>query len=109
MQENLRQLCVYKLGNDSHKPWVWWDYVTKFGEQCRMETKKYGAPCAEQVWDQIGGNQWSSLNALHDCIGDSTADAQNAIFEQEIVRQRGDATTGEVGDASWWQSCHMRG
>lgn len=29
-----------------------WDYVTKFGEQCDMERKKYGQECAEHVFAQ---------------------------------------------------------
>lgn len=48
--ENLRQLCVFRLANESGKPWVWWDYVTRFGEQCTMAAKKYDETCAEKVW-----------------------------------------------------------
>ena len=56
VQENLRQLCVFKLANETARPWVWWDYVTRFGQQCDMETKKYGQACAEKV---RGGGGWS--------------------------------------------------
>ena len=48
-QENLRQLCVFKLANDTSKPWYWWDYVTKFGEECSMVDKTYDEDCAEKV------------------------------------------------------------
>ena len=47
--ENLRQLCVYKVTNDSHTPWKWWDYVTDFQIRCPMKEKKYGPVCAEEV------------------------------------------------------------
>lgn len=49
LQENLRQLCVYQLANDADKPWLWWDYVTRFGEQCTMAGKSYDEACAEKV------------------------------------------------------------
>ena len=49
LQENLRQLCVWKLGNDAGQPWHWWEYVTAFGEQCQMADNNYNEECAEQV------------------------------------------------------------
>lgn len=33
-------------------PFHRWDYVTKFGEQCDMDSKKYGQECAEHVFEQ---------------------------------------------------------
>ena len=48
-QENLRQLCVFTIANATGRPYLWWDYVTLFGEQCAMETKQYGQECAEKV------------------------------------------------------------
>ena len=33
-------------------PFRRWDYVTKFGEQCDMDSKKYGQECAEHVFEQ---------------------------------------------------------
>jgi len=49
VQENLRQLCVFKLANESGKPWLWWDYVTKFGDECSMVDRTYDEDCAEKV------------------------------------------------------------
>lgn len=48
-QENLRQLCVFRLASDAGKPWMWWDYVTRFGEECTMAGKTYNEACAEKV------------------------------------------------------------
>ena len=45
LQENLRQLCVFKLGSEANKPWVWWDYTTRFSEQCSMTSQNYGSVC----------------------------------------------------------------
>ena len=41
-QENLRQLCVFNLGSKAGRPWVWWDYTTRFSEECSMEANRYG-------------------------------------------------------------------
>ena len=49
LQENLRQLCVFKLANESSVPWKWWEYSTKFGEQCKMADNQYNEECAERV------------------------------------------------------------
>ena len=57
VQENLRQLCVFKLANDSGKPWLWWEYVTKFGDECSMVDKTYDEDCAEKVSINRQSNQ----------------------------------------------------
>lgn len=49
LQENLRQLCVFQLAKGSGKSWLWWDYVTRFGEQCTMANHTYDEDCAEKV------------------------------------------------------------
>lgn len=49
VQENLRQLCVFHLANASGEPWRWWQYVTKFADECKMSDNKYTESCAEQV------------------------------------------------------------
>ncbi len=49
LQENLRQLCVFQLANDSAQSYQWWEYVTKFGEECTMSGNNYNEACAERV------------------------------------------------------------
>ena len=49
LQENLRQLCVFKLANESAVPWKWWEYVTRFGDECKMSENQYNEECAERV------------------------------------------------------------
>lgn len=49
LQENLRQLCVYRLANETGKAEQWWDYITRFGAECAMKDKNYNAKCAEKV------------------------------------------------------------
>lgn len=55
LQENLRQLCVFKLANESNVPWKWWEYVTKFGDECKMSQNQYNEECAERVRDAQAG------------------------------------------------------
>ena len=95
--ENLRQLCVFKLAAAAGRPWVWWDYVTRFGEECTMAAGQYGPACAERIFGAVGGGKdWGSLADLHACVGDVRADADNALMEAEMARQRGGGDTGEV-------------
>ena len=49
LQENLRQLCVFQLANESGQSYRWWEYVTKFGEECTMSGNNYNEDCAERV------------------------------------------------------------
>ena len=61
VQENLRQLCVFKLANETGQPWHWWDYVTKFGDECSMDDRTYDEACAERVRRFYGGFDRSTL------------------------------------------------
>lgn len=40
---------MFKLANESSVPWKWWEYSTKFGEQCKMADNSYNEECAERV------------------------------------------------------------
>lgn len=52
--ENLRQLCVHRVANESNRSWVWWDYVTDFHIRCSMKNKRYSKECAEDVIKSLG-------------------------------------------------------
>lgn len=52
--ENLRQLCVFRVANESKRPWIWWDYVTDFQIRCPMKQKKYNKECADTVIKSLG-------------------------------------------------------
>ncbi|CAH8382655.1 unnamed protein product [Eruca vesicaria subsp. sativa] len=51
--ENLRQLCVHRVGKEINRSWVWWDYVTDFHIRCSMKEKKYSKECAESVVESL--------------------------------------------------------
>ncbi|MBA0848941.1 hypothetical protein Goshw_008926, partial [Gossypium schwendimanii] len=47
--ETLRQLCVFKVANETNRPWVWWDYVADFQIRRPMKEKKYNKECADGI------------------------------------------------------------
>jgi hypothetical protein len=52
--ENLRQLCVHRVANETGRPWAWWDYVMDYKIRCSMKEKKYTKTCAEDVVTALG-------------------------------------------------------
>eukprot|EP01018_Ginkgo_biloba_P009083 Gb_38951 [translate_table: standard] len=90
--ENLRQLCVHRVANESNKPWVWWDYVTDFHLRCPMKEKKYNKDCAEDVIKSLG----LSVDKVKKCMGDPEADAENPVLKTEQDAQVGQGSRGDV-------------
>ncbi|KAG6406677.1 hypothetical protein SASPL_134286 [Salvia splendens] len=90
--ENLRQLCVFRVANETRKPWIWWDYVTDFHIRCPMKEKKYGKECAEEVIKSLG----LDLSKIEKCMGDPDADADNPVLKEEQEAQIGKGSRGDV-------------
>lgn len=91
--ENLRQLCVHKVANETlQRPWAWWDYVTDFQIRCPMAKKKYNQECAEQVIRSLG----LDVKKVQECMGDPKADTENAILKREQEAQIGQGSRGDV-------------
>ncbi|KAL1193981.1 Vacuolar-sorting receptor 4 [Cardamine amara subsp. amara] len=90
--ENLRQLCVYKVANETGKPWVWWDYVTDFQIRCPMKEKKYNKDCAESVIKSLGIDS----KKIDKCMGDPDADLDNPVLKEEQDAQVGKGSRGDV-------------
>ncbi|KAK1279509.1 Vacuolar-sorting receptor 7 [Acorus gramineus] len=90
--ENLRQLCVHKVANESNRSWVWWDFVTDFHIRCSMKDKKYSRECAESVVKSLG----LPLEKIKDCMGDLDADVENSVLKAEQELQVGKGSRGDV-------------
>ncbi|CAL0300377.1 unnamed protein product [Lupinus luteus] len=90
--ENLRQLCVFKVANETKKPWVWWDYVTDFQIRCPMKEKKYNKECADAVINSLG----LDLKKIERCMGDPNADSENLVLKEEQDAQIGKGSRGDV-------------
>jgi len=41
VEENKRQLCVFKIATDKKQPWLWWDYAAGFAEECTMQNGRF--------------------------------------------------------------------
>ncbi|GAB2292127.1 Vacuolar-sorting receptor 3 [Dionaea muscipula] len=90
--ENLRQLCVFRVANESKKPWIWWDYVTDFQIRCPMKEKKYNKECADSVIQSLGLDN----KKIEKCMGDPEADAENPVLKEEQDAQIGKGSRGDV-------------
>ncbi|KAF6143041.1 hypothetical protein GIB67_041109 [Kingdonia uniflora] len=90
--QNLRQACLYKVTNETGKPWLWWDYVTDFAIRCPMKEKKYTKECADQVIQSLG----IDLKKIDQCIGDPEANVDNPVLKTEQDEQIGKGSRGDV-------------
>ncbi|KAM0915178.1 hypothetical protein ACQ4PT_011069 [Festuca glaucescens] len=90
--ENLRQLCVHRVANETGRPWAWWDYAMDYKLRCSMKEKKYSKTCAEDVVTSLG----LPLDKVLECMGDPEADAENAVLTKEQEDQIGRGSRGDV-------------
>ncbi|KAG6536144.1 hypothetical protein ZIOFF_001188 [Zingiber officinale] len=90
--ENLRQLCVHRVANESGRPWVWWDFVTDYHVRCSMKEKKFSKECGEAVVTSLG----LSLDKVSKCMGDPEADAENEVLSIEQDLQVGNGSRGDI-------------
>uniref|UniRef100_A0A6M2EKG7 EGF-like calcium-binding domain-containing protein n=1 Tax=Populus davidiana TaxID=266767 RepID=A0A6M2EKG7_9ROSI len=90
--ENLRQLCVFKVANETKKPWVWWNYVTDFQIRCPMKEKRYNKECADAVIKSLG----LDAKKIDKCMGDRDADSDNPVLKEEQNAQVGKGSRGDV-------------
>ena len=49
-----------------------------------------------QIFKEIGGETWSSMSALRQCIGDPDSDAPSDIMDAEMAGQRGSASVRDA-------------
>ncbi|KAF2289259.1 hypothetical protein GH714_032530 [Hevea brasiliensis] len=90
--ENLRQLCVHRVANESSQSWVWWDYVTDFHIRCSMKNKRYSKECAEEVLKSLD----LPIDKIKKCMGDPEADVENEVLKTEQELQVGRGSRGDV-------------
>ncbi|KAF4391412.1 hypothetical protein F8388_008023 [Cannabis sativa] len=90
--ENLRQLCVHRVANESSRSWVWWDFVTDFHIRCSMKQKRYSKECAEDVMQTLD----LPIEKIKKCMGDPEADVDNDVLKIEQAVQVGRGSRGDV-------------
>merc|ERR1712216_296342 len=82
--DNLRALCAFDVANKSNAPWMWWDYVSDFSDECTMGNGKFAMrSCAEKVAKNIG----IDVDAINACMGDTNGDHTNPMLEAQIAAQ----------------------
>lgn len=77
--ENLRQLCVHRVANETNRSWIWWDYVSDFHIRCSMKQKRYSKDCAEEVMRSLGKKTKKPKKKL--CF----PQCKNSFFRYEFV------------------------
>ncbi|CAH9076184.1 unnamed protein product [Cuscuta epithymum] len=90
--ENLRQLCVHRVANETGKSWVWWDYVTDFHIRCSMKNNRYSKGCAEEVMKSLD----LPIEKVKKCMGDPEADVENPVMKMEQEAQTGRGSRSDV-------------
>ncbi|KAJ6805304.1 vacuolar-sorting receptor 6-like [Iris pallida] len=90
--ENLRQLCVHRVANESNRPWLWWDFVTDFHIRCSMKEKKYSKDCPNDVIKSLG----LPLDKIKECMGNPEDDVENSVLKAEQQLQVGRGSRGDV-------------
>ncbi|XP_052174266.1 vacuolar-sorting receptor 1-like [Diospyros lotus] len=90
--ENLRQACLFKVANESGKPWLWWDYVTDFAIRCPMKEHKYNKDCANEIIKSLG----MDVKKVDECIGDTDEDVENPVLKAEQEARADKGLRGDV-------------
>ncbi|KAL7131365.1 hypothetical protein ABFS83_13G192700 [Erythranthe nasuta] len=90
--ENLRQLCVHRVANETNRSWIWWDYVSDFHIRCSMKQKRYSKECAEDVMKSLD----LPTEKINKCMGDPEADTENQVLKAEQDLQVGHGLRGDI-------------
>lgn len=46
---NIRSLCFARVARERGEPWLWWEFVDRLGDDCRMKDTLYTPECAQKV------------------------------------------------------------
>ena len=77
VEENKRQLCVFKLGVDKQRQWAWWDYAAYFAHHCSMANGMFAdASCVADAIKESG----LDADEVRDCMGDNHADTEHPLL-----------------------------
>jgi hypothetical protein len=88
MQENLRQICLFKYVNETAKDAArkqWWDYVEKFLMGC--SGKDFSKTCSEKMMREVGVNPSIIQTCVTQSGGSDERSGVNNLLEAELARQ----------------------
>jgi len=85
VQENLRQMCLFRHLNDTGRGQLWWDYVSQFITDCCQPADFLTGPCTSTAWSaQCSYNVMTSLNIASSVIQTCEANDMTTLFDAEI-------------------------
>ena len=98
VEENLRQMCVYRVASVAGEHHMWWEYVNKFAVECKMggysmrSLQMEPGACAKDVSKiyKLMAEVGLDPQAVKDCVsnsGGTKADKANTLLEQQISQQ----------------------
>lgn len=88
VEESLRQLCLWKIVNQTKHEKKWWDYVVKFDEVCKENEYSARSTCSGELMSNIFDH---SIRVQVDlCVIESgdyglRKDNENTLLENEII------------------------
>ena len=96
VEENVRQLCMFKELQDKNDAAGWWTYAARHAAECSMTTGSFDRPCAEGIMrgsvtqDASSGLGFDpdAIQRVRACVGDLAADTSNKVMEIESKLQR---------------------
>lgn len=78
---------MFKLASEAGQSYRWWEYVTKFGEECTMADKKYDSACAERVRASCKPAEFTHNNTSIICVSqNSVVFSQNSVVQPVTSR-----------------------
>jgi len=105
VEENIRQLCLFKELQKKNETGRWWTYATRHANECAMTKGAFDRSCAEGIMagskgdatDDNNNDEDASLSGLgfdpdaiarvRACVGDLDADVANRVMETELKLQ----------------------
>ena len=85
IQENLRQMCVFKIATAANKIIWWWRYAEEFYADC-VKKADFTKECSEAAMKKVSG---LAVKDVAQCVKDSGgadyhADVENSLIEHEM-------------------------
>eukprot|EP00457_Paulinella_chromatophora_P002326 gb/GEZN01002330.1/.p1 GENE.gb/GEZN01002330.1/~~gb/GEZN01002330.1/.p1 ORF type:complete len:776 (+),score=60.83 gb/GEZN01002330.1/:50-2377(+) len=83
IEENLRQICIYRTVNTTKEYYKWWDYVSTFQTDCAYEQDLWSKTCSDQVLLKV------EIDAaqVHACVTRSqTGGDTNTVLDEEVQK-----------------------
>jgi hypothetical protein len=88
---NLRSLCFAREARERGQPWLWFDFVERLGDECRMGDGNFTAECAQKVFGAVAGPAVGSPEgrAAWAACADAAGSGPLPLLDKELAAQTG--------------------